>query len=676
MNKIYDVKHIPGVSKTTGDTLKDRKRKLKSQRGKNTDLLEEFKDAWTDFSDIRYNRARNYRYVYEDQWSDMVKNDDDEWVTERERISKRTGGVVLQNNHLITIPTTLTGLYTKSATMPTVYARTPNCDDKADMMSNALQANWKRTGERELMTDRFLDLAVGGIAAVVEEWSVHEGVEDSYTFPVNVDYMAWKSKGNDPRGWDIYLIGEIRDQPLSDLASELNCSKSEYDQLNALYEPMRGDFDENVHRSDTYETMDFERPNNSQLCRTYRIWTYESKQRIRCIDKEDRENPLYKVELSDRQKIVQINAERAAINAERAAMAQAQGIPEGNVVLLDMIEMKEIWDHFWHFWLLAPDGTVLDDYDSPYDHNSHPYTIRAHNYVRGKVVPFVSPVIDQQRYINRLITLYDLAVSSSINGLKMIPKSIVPRHMSNEQFMKKAIELGGWIFYDDEEGNGAKPEFITQNSIPVGVADLLQMQVSWMKDISNVSGALQGQQPQSGTAFARYALETENSTTSLATLIGKFAYFETDVARKKLKTIHQFYQEPRNISNQHSTYASYAMYDPVAVQDIDFDCNICETADSPTARAALNEFTQMLWDRGAIGLENFVSRINLPGKDGILQDIKANAQMQQQAYQQAQQQGRVNESVQPYFNDQNAQMIQQQSNPRAVNALRDALSAA
>lgn len=676
MKKIINIKNIPGLKKTTGDTLKDKRRLLKHQNGKNTELLDEFKEAWENLEPLRSERARNYRYTYEDQWSDLVEDDNGELVTERERISRRTGGVVLQNNHLITIPTTLTGLYTKSATIPTVYARTPKCDDKADMMSNALQANWKRTGERELMTDRFLDLSVGGIAAVVEEWSVHEGVEDSYTFPVNVDYLAWKSRGNDPRGWDMYMVGEIRDSTLDSLASEIGASKEDYDQLNALYEPFRNmSSDHSTDRAEIYETMSFEKPTNTQLCRTYRIWTQESRIRLRCVDIEDREEPLYKVELSDKPKIDAINAQRHKLNNERIRLAQSEGIPDGAYQLLELIKYEQIWDQYWHFWMLAPDGTILEDYDSPYEHGSHPYTIRAYNYVRGKVVPFISPVIDQQRYINRLITLYDLAVNTSIKGLHMIPKSCVPDYMTNEEFAKKSVELGGWVFYDDEASD-KKPEYITQNSIPVGVADLLQMQVNWVKDISNVSGALQGQQPQSGTAFARYALETENSTTSLAALISKFAYFETDVARKKLKTIHQYYQEPRNISNQHSTYASYALYEPKLVQDIDFDVNICETADTPTARAALNEFTQMLWEKGQIGLENFINRINLPGKDGILQDIKANAQVQQNAYQQAQQGGQVNGNIQPYMNKGTQQQIGQQSNPKAVNALRQALTVA
>ena len=674
MKVTLDKSEIPGTSiKTSGDSLKDRRKGVKG--GYDYATYNEAREAWEDKADWRNERARNYRQTYEDQWSDMVKNDRGKWVTEREYVREKTGTTVLQNNHLVTIPTTLTGLYTKSATQPTVYARTPNCDDKADMMTNALQANWKRTNQRELMTDRFLDLAVGGMAVVCEEWSVHEGVEDSYTFPVNPDYFLWKSAGNDPRGWDIYLIGEIRDSTLNDLAAELCSSRKDFDTLRKIYAPYLSD-DMNTHSggSDTQEDMNWEFPNNRQLCRTYRVWTKQVRHRFRCIDLENYTNPLFKIEESQIGDILAINEQRSKINAERMLLAAQEGVQKFQ--LLDLIKInpaKGIWDEYWHAEILGPNGIILDEYESPYEHGSHPYTYRMHNLVRGKIVPFISPVIDQQAAINKMWTLIYMSINSGIKGLKMIPSQLIPDWMSFRQFTKQAVENNGWVIYEFDDNVPAEAiKTINNNSLPVGAMDIMQTAVGWVKDITNVSGALQGQTPKSGTAYARYALETENSTTGLAALMQKFAWFETECAKKKLKTIHQYYTSPRNICNHHSTYASFALYDPQAVQDIEFDCNIVETADSPTSRAALNEFGQMLWEKGAISLQNFINRINLPGKDGYLQDINAAMEAQQAQYAQAQQ-GGGNMQYGDYFGQDNLNKIQQGSNPLAVNALQQAL---
>ena len=59
---------------------------------------------------------------------------------------------------------------------------------------------------------------------------------------------------------------------------------------------------------------------------------------------------------------------------------------------------------------------------------------------------FISVIIDQQRYINRLIMLNDLAIQSAVKGVKMIPKDSVPDGMSNREFAEQFVEIGSFIF--------------------------------------------------------------------------------------------------------------------------------------------------------------------------------------------------------------------------------------
>ena len=91
-------------------------------------------------------------------------------------------------------------------------------------------------------------------------------------------------------------------------------------------------------------------------------------------------------------------------NQQRIQQAIANGIPEDDVPLI-----KATWfmDSYWYYYFLSPFGDILTEGETPYAHKEHPYVIKAYPFIDGEIHSFVSDVIDQQRYTNRLITLYD-----------------------------------------------------------------------------------------------------------------------------------------------------------------------------------------------------------------------------------------------------------------------------
>lgn len=569
--------------------------------------------AWDNLSDFRKHRLRNLRYVFGDQWGDYVQDGDGNYVKERDRIARRTGGIALQNNHLIKIVNTLAGLYAKTSTMPVCFARQKNADRKSQMMTNALQTNWENNQMRDLLTSEMYEFICGGAAIVSEEWDCHDGIEDSYTFPVNPSYFFYESKGNDPRHWDDSLIGEIRDYTLGELAAVLANSDYDFRQLEEIYSPWLNAYALNsTQQTDRLKEESFDTPPANNLCRTYHVWTLEHKPRYRCVDIMDQENPLYRIETSQLPIIKQMNQ-------ERMELGRSQGIPDEDIPL---IEYRYIIDQFWHFQMLTPDGRVLTEYDTPFEHQSHPYIYKLHYLINGDIIPFISVVIDQQRYINRLIMLHDLAINASVKGIKMIPKDTVPEGMSNREFAEQFVEIGGFIFYNPSK-SGNKPEVITSNSTNIGVAEMLQLQLGFINDITSVSEAIQGKSPGGNTSAQRYAMETQNSTTSIASLLTKFTSFENEIARKKMKTIHQYYQSPRNISLNHSSgYAEYSEYDPVQVKDIDFNVSIKESAESPVYRMVLNDLIKEMWASGQITAEQMLTYSYLPGAEALLQSMR------------------------------------------------------
>ncbi len=642
--------------KSKGHSDSVRQRILLSGTDKNNiPLLARCEQAWDNLSEFRNTRLRNFRYVFGDQWGDYVSDGKGNRVRERDRISQRTGGIVLQNNHLIKIVNTLAGLYAKSSTLPVCFARQKNANAKSQIMTNALQTNWENNLMKDLLTSEMYEFICGGAAIVTEEWSCHDGIEDSYTYTVNPSYFFYESKANDPRHWDNDLIGEIRDYTLGELASILAESEYDYQQLEEIYNPWLNRYAFNTtQQTEHYKEESFDTPPAPNLCRTYYVWTLENKPRYRCVDIMDTQNPLYRIETKDLPLIKRQNEERIRMGLE-------QGIDREDIPL---IEYKYIIDQYWHFQMLAPDGRVLVEYDSPFEHKSHPYIYKLHYFVNGKTVPFISVVIDQQRYINRLITLNDLAIQSAVKGIKMIPKDCVPEGMSNKEFAEQFIEIGGFIFYEPSKITGNAPQIITSKSTDIGTAELLQLQLSFINDITSVSETLQGKTPASGTAASRYAMEMQNSTTSIATLLTKFSTFENEIAKKKMKTIHQFYQSPRNISQEKSSgYNEYPEYDPKEVQDIDFKVSIKESAESPVARMMVNDLLKELWAAGQINAEQLLSFSYYPGSEEILQALRSAKENSQN--------GEIQQIPQNIM-----QQVSSQANPNIVQNVQQALMSA
>ena len=290
---------------------------------------------------------------------------------------------------------------------------------------------------------------------------------------------------------------------------------------------------------------------------------------------------------------------------------------------------------------MAPDGTVLCRGESPYDFKSHPYTMKLYPFINGEIHPFMTNVIDQQRYINRLIVMNDMSIRSSFKGFKMIPTTVLGGR-TPEQFMEEAIEYDGWIFYTPKRTMpNVKPEIITSNAVNIGTNELLQIELNLIREVTNVSGALQGKTPSAGTSAARYAQESQNATTSLYTILSDMEIFTEKLAMKKCSVIQQFYEDGRKIFNKDglNTYS----YDRLSARDIHFKISIKNAAASAAFNTLQNDDLKELLQMGAINLIQYLQNVNKPYADKLLASVQEQQAQLEQMYQQqqamAQQQG-------------------------------------
>lgn len=628
MKRLIPVSRFRG-KKDNSDSVKARLRQKGADKT-NLQLLTRAENAWQALYDLRKRRERNINYCFIDQWSDWVYDEKGKLVRESSRIAKRTGGVALQNNHLIKIVHSLSGLYSKQSTEPVCFARSPNCDEKADVMTNALQANWQNNMMPDILVSEMEEMLYGGMSVVMEEWTTINGVEDAYTFVIEPSHFYFESAGIDPLHRDVELIGHFEDYSLGALAARFARSKYDYKQLEYIYAPYiarQQSILPNGQQTDKLKDPYWD-VSDRDMCRVYHVWTKEHKRRYRCKDIMDFDQPLYRIEP---EQLPLVTAE----NEARLAQAEAAGMAREDVPL---IEYTPVFDTYWHYQALAPGGLILEEYDSPYEHGSHPYTFKIYEYINGDVIPYMSPVIDQQRYINRLVTLFDIVIQASAKGITMIPKSCVPDSMSEDEFARSIRETGNFIFYDDKEGRSMnKPEVVVSNTNMTGITDMLQLQLGFIPDITSVSEALQGKTAKSGTSASRYALESQNSTTSVSALLLKFGSFEQQVAEKKMQVIHQYYREG-NISVMRSNGMSeVTKYDPVEVQDVKFGVRILMSPENPVFRMAMNDLVSQMWQAGAVDAAQMLQMSYLPASSTVRKQLEqVMAAMQQRSQQETQ----------------------------------------
>lgn len=618
------------LSQATGkihDSVRDRRRAtvfngspLTKKRHMDLDLYQRCQQAWNNSENIRITYERVHRYVFEDQWADVIHWRGGE-ITEREYI-QRKGNVPLQNNIMISIQNSVVGLYTKQTGEPNCFALQKDGQWLSDMMSATMQQNWQKTKQLSMLKKAFGEYLDGGVAVARETIKEIDGEKHAWTDHISLNHAFWEA-GDDIRLSDLRLIGVLHDASPGELYKNF-CNK-EYgwtvEEINEVFQ-ITDTGNHRYYRSSGVQHndrnrlsfMSFDTPSDESLCRLIEVWTKETKTRYKCYDPiaKNADEVEYRVEMKDIWRVAQENQ-------LRIQQYQEVGVPEEDWAL---IEYELIEDDYWFYTYMAPDGTVIASGETPYEFNSHPFTVSLYPYVNAEVHPFMGNIIDQQRYINRLIIMHDMAARSAAKGLTIFPIENIPDGMSKEDIAEEMTEYDGLLFIQTNKLNpNLRPEIITSQAVQIGTQELLQMELNLARDITNVSGALQGKTPTAGTSAARYAQETQNATTSLEALMNDFTIFVESIARKKCMMIKQFYRDGRGLVwNKDHTHL--VEYKDMSALDVDFEVGIKESAATAAYRTYVNDQAMQLLQMGVIGVEDYLAVTNLPFNDELLQIIE------------------------------------------------------
>ena len=616
------------------------------------DLLYQAQRYHSDMVDYYTRRRRNRQYLRGKQWSDMITDPDGSGTITEETYIKNQGKVPLKQNLMRSISKSLSGLYQQNPKKSMVLA-TKRTDAKvSEMLTNALYYVHQINHGQYLDARNFDEFMLSGLVMCKTSYKFIPELErpDVYFENINPRRICINTDIADPRMTDIRFFCEIMDPTIEDVISSFAKTKKQAEDLKELFtNPDTFEMHQlSSLQADTDDAIDFFVPTEVNKCRIYEIWYKKS---VFGLEIHDPIDGSY--EFSTDITPEDIEAE----NELRIQKAVENGITD-----IALIEYVEKPSQVWWFKFLTNHGYCLMEGESPYEHGEHPYSPLAYPLIDGEIWGPLEDVIDQQRYVNRMITLMDFIISAGAKGVWMIPESALPEGWTQEQYKGEIVKVGGAIFYKDNPNipGGNMPKQITNQAMPAGITELLTIQMKFAQDISGIQPSIQGQSPKSGTPASLYMQEAQNAAISTIDLMNAYGYFIKRRDWKILKTLIQFYNEKRYMNIAGTDYEKEALeYDPEQVDGIDFDMAIAEGNDTPIYRVFMEETLSKLLEMGAININMFLENTSLPFADKMLEAIH----QQQQSLMQGQAPGMPRQEL--------MQGIQGQTNPEFMKVLNN-----
>lgn len=426
-------------------------------------MRELINQAYGALSDFREQRRRYKRFTYGHQWDDLMVTPKGEKLTEGE-YACRNGRVPMTNNMVHRLVKTLVGHFrTNEEGKETV---------KAD--HNHLE---------ELDARMFEEFLISGCAIQRVGRERRPGTAGELTWVDNVvpdSFFCYPLR--DPRGIDAEVVGQFHDMGLAEaLGRFASGSRERARQLE--------------HELRAGSTG----PSAMPRCRITEVWLREAAEQLRCHDRMTA--TLYSVDVDKAGAIQAMNRRR-----------QKRGEPRIEV----RYEVATRWVGRW----FTDSGMELRRTVA----QRHPYVVKFYPLIDGEIHSYVSGVIDQQKYINRLLTVMDNIMSTSAKGVLLFPADELPEEMEWSDVQERWAQYDSIIPYLPRAGSPG-PHQVVGNGANCGAAQMLDMELRLFEQVSGVSGALQGSGKESGSSAQLFDAQTRNSLAAVADIFKSFNDF-------------------------------------------------------------------------------------------------------------------------------------------------------
>lgn len=587
----------------------------------NVQLLQRCHHYWDAMGSFRERRRRSRMYHRGDQLKDLINDPEDgSWQTEEDYIKKQ-GKMPLKQNQIRQLMKNVIGQFLVDTNKAAVISRDRDDATVGEMLTNTLQYALETNQAKRLDTRAFEEFLLSGamLQKVRYRYIPKFGREDAFMENRPVAQMFVNDNIKDPRLTDMDLIGEFYDLPITSVKSAFAKTGADEKIIEQVYShviprEMSTVGVDPMFTPSNIDNADFYNPVEPHLCRVYEVWQKLIEKRLRCHDWL--EGRRFTATLDQRDRI-------DSVNATRIEAALQQGVPAEKVPL---ITYEERIEEFWYVKYLAPHGYVLYESETVYEHREHPFILLLYPLIDGEVWGFVEDIIDQQRYVNRLIMLMDFIIGASAKGVLLVPEEAIPDDMDIDDIAEEWTKFNGVIKLKLKHGTQLPKQVSSSASMP-GVNELLSMQLKFMEDISGVNPAIQGQRAPSGTPAKLYAQETANASLNTKDYFDTFGHAQRERNWKMLKVIIQFYDSDRKLALAGANYTEDAMvYSPDKARNAEVDVVMTQSADSPVYRGIIEDSLQQFVAGGLIDIELYLQNSTLPFADKLLTDIQLRKQ--------------------------------------------------
>ena len=454
---------------------------------KNEGLLNEAMRCWYGLEGFRRERERNKRFTYGDQWGDLVPVDGE--MMKEEDYIRSQGNLPLKNNLIRRLVRNVLGVFRDRWQMPRYEASEEDGIADVAKIQRLLEMNMGINRMDELYARTMEEFLISGLVIHRKWYGNRSGRNGCWTEFVQPDNFFCDTDSRDFRGWDGNIVGEIHEMSFQALCSEFSGSAEDVALMRRYYPAEESESGASGNR-----------------CKVIEVWKRTYKGRYKCHDKET---------------------------------GRYYMLAEGDEPDSPNVTRRWIVEEVWECWYLTPEGDVLRHEKSPYRHGGHPYVYKAYPFIDGEIHSFVSDIIDQQKFTNRLISMYDWVLRASAKGVLLFPEGCLPQGSDINDVAEEWGRFNGVIVYRPKVGVPL-PQQLNSNSAQHGIAELLDIQMKMMEDISGVNGALQGKLDSNSISGTLYNQQTKNSLTALADLLKSFDGFIKDGTEMDISNIRQF----------------------------------------------------------------------------------------------------------------------------------------
>ena len=607
--------------KRKGDSKKVAPVALQSpeDRSKNMKRLFSWSVMWHNQQPYRIRRERIKNYERGKQWEDIIEVHGKK-MTEAAHIIEQ-GSVPLKNNIILQTQNSVVGVFRGNYSLPEAIARTRDNQGVGEMMTAMLRYVSQINHQKETDVQDFMEALRGGVAVqyVNYRWVDEEQRPELEVVSINPTRLIINGGIEDPNGSDITTIGMLVDLPIEKVVKDYAKSPEDAERIRQIYKNVSRDNLSSSYASLTGHSgldLDFFTCKQEDRCRVIQVWEKECEDAWLVRDKYEETIDIYP------------KSDKAAIDAmikEREEDIRLNDLdPE-----MTRITCERFVDSYWYYRTMSPYGDVLAEGKSPFAHRSHPFVVYFSRLVDGEVYSFEEGIIDQQRYINRLITLNDFIMASSAKGVLVFPDNAIPKGMNKEDILEQWVSHNGVIFANLKPGM-ALPQQISNNSTHIGTNELLAIQLQMVRDISGVHGAMLGKEAKSGTAASLYAQEASNAQTNLLDIIESFNAFRKRRDYKVAKTIPQCYDYIDYTPIVGREYTDeQRVWNAELASKFDYYIVITEGNNKEVYEAQLNELLTAALQQRLIDFETALEAGRFPFSDQVLRIIERKKQEQQ-----------------------------------------------